>query len=450
MKTKTVYSALVGWLLVVVMAAAAYGEDQGDARIRTVQVASTINPVVADFVVRELERANADGDRAFLLELDTPGGLDSAMREIIQAQLGSRIPVIVYVYPSGARAASAGALITLAADIAAMSPGTNLGAAHPVAIGAGSSGNDRNAEKPSVMETKALNDAVAYARSIAEQRGRNVAWAERAVRESISTAASEAQKLGVVDLVVADETLLLKALDGRSYRRADGRQLLQTQDARLVRVEMNWQQQVLNTLSNPNIAYLLLMLGILGIFFEISQPGVILPGAIGAMALLLALFAFQALPINYAGLLLIILGVVLFVLEVKVISFGMLTVGGILALLLGSLMLIGSDEPSVQISWQLIAATVTVMSGLLLVVLFFVIRTQRRGFASGREGMVGEHGTAVNDFSEHGTVFVHGEYWDAVTSEMVRGGDEVEVLEVLDNMRLAVRRRADAPPREDS
>jgi len=435
------YAMLLLWGLVVsAQAVPALAADDGrTGTIRTVRLAATINPVVSGFVVRELERANAGQETAFLLELDTPGGLDSAMREIIQAQLTSRVPVIVYVYPPGGRAASAGALITLAADFAVMAPGTNLGAAHPVALGAGGGSSEGAKDAPSVMETKALNDAVAYARSIAEQRGRNVDWAERAVRESVSTAASEALRLGVVDLLADNEAALLAGLDGRSFRRDDGRHVLRSAGARLLHVEMSWQEEVLNTLSHPNIAYLLMMLGILGIFFEISQPGVILPGAIGAIALLLALFAFQALPVNYAGVLLILLGVVLFVLEVKVVSYGMLSIGGILAMLLGSLMLIGSDDPSLQISPVLIAAMVASVAGLMLLVLFFVVRTQRRRFVSGREGMVGEHGTAVNDFQARGTVFVHGEYWDATSEVEVHSGEDVEVLEVGRNMSLKVR-----------
>jgi len=425
--------------------------EEGGATIRTVRVAATINPVIAGYIVRELDRANALGEQAFLLELDTPGGLDSAMRDIIQAQLGSRVPVIVYVYPSGARAASAGALITLAADFAVMAPGTNLGAAHPVALGGGGAAGTGDEDRPSVMEAKALNDAVAYARSIAEQRGRNLDWAEQAVRESLSTAASEALRLGVIDLVADNEAALLNGLDGRSYQRDDGPRVLHSAGSRLLYTEMRWQEEVLNVLSQPNIAYLLMMLGILGIFFEISQPGVILPGAIGAIALLLALFAFQALPINYAGVLLIVLGVILFVLEVKVVSYGMLSIGGVLALLLGSLMLIGSDEPSLQISSVLIAATVASLTGLMLLVLFFVVRTQRTRFVSGREGMVGEHGTAVDDFRERGKVFVHGEYWDSTSEVEVLGGDEVEVLEVGRNMTLKVRPLAvRKPPAGDS
>lgn len=402
--------------------------------IRVVRVADVINPVVADFISDQLVLANEDQERAFLLELDTPGGLDTAMRTIIQAILASRVPVIVYVYPSGARAASAGALITLAADFAAMAPGTNLGAAHPVAIGTG------GGEKDETMMAKVLNDAVAYARSIAEQRGRNADWAERIVRESISTPANEALELKVIDLVAADEAALLTGLDGRRYLRNGEALTLETKGSVLQYAEMSWRQRILTVLSNPNVAYLLLMLGILGIFFEISQPGAIFPGAIGAIALLLAFYAFQTLPVNYAGVMLILLAIVFFVLEIKVASYGMLTVGGIIALALGSLMLIESSEPYMQISRAIIFATVTVCAGFFSLVLWFVVRTQRTRYVSGAEGMAGEHGVADSDIHTEGRVFVHGEYWDAFSADPIARGERVEVVRIGRNMRLEVRK----------
>lgn len=405
--------------------------------IRAVRFADGINPVMAGFIATELTRANTDGALAFLLELDTPGGLDTAMRTIIQGILGSRIPVIVYVYPAGARAASAGALITLAADFAVMAPSTNLGAAHPVAIGPGAGGGE---DKPNTMMEKVVNDAVAYSRSIAQQRGRNVEWAEKIVRESISTPATEALELKVIDLIASDETAMLSQLDGRRYLR-DGQSLtLNTQGATLVFAEMGWRQQVLNTISNPNVAYLLMMLGLLGIFFEISQPGVILPGVVGVLALLLALFAFQTLPVNYTGVLLILLALVLFLLEIKVTSFGMLTVLGIISMTLGSLMLFESSEPYMRVSWEVIAATVAVTTSFSLLVLYFVVRTQKTNFVSGREGMVGEVGVAVTPIETEGRVFVHGEYWDAYARESIAMGERIEVVALGNQMRLEVKR----------
>ena len=404
--------------------------------IRAVRFADGINPVMAGFIATELTKANSAGELAFLLEIDTPGGLDTAMRTIIQGILGSKIPVIVYVYPAGARAASAGALITLAADFAVMAPSTNLGAAHPVAIGPSAGGNEGQS---STMMDKVVNDAVAYARSIAQQRGRNVDWAEKIVRESISTPAEEALELKVIDLIATDEAALLAQLDGRRYLR-DGQSLtLKTQGAKLVFSEMGWRQQVLNAISNPNVAYLLMMLGLLGIFFEISQPGVILPGVVGALALLLALFAFQTLPVNYTGVLLILLALVLFLLEIKVTSFGMLTVLGIISMSLGSLMLFESSEPYMRVSWEVIAATVAVSTSFSLLVVYFVVRTQKTPFASGREGMVGELGEAVTPIDGEGRVFVHGEYWDAYARAPIPMGARIEVVALGAQMRLEVK-----------
>jgi membrane-bound serine protease (ClpP class) len=407
------------------------------ASIRVVQVAGVINPVVADFITAELASVNAGEAEAFLLELDTPGGLDTAMRAIIQSILGSEAPVIVYVYPSGARAASAGALITLAADFAAMAPGTNIGAAHPVTIGPGPG---RDGDKESPMMAKVVEDSAAYARSIAQQRGRNVEWAERIVRESISTPATEAHELGVIDIVAADENSLLAALDGRTYQRGGEEKILKTEGAVLNRAEMGWRQKILNAVSHPNVAYLLMMLGILGIFFEISQPGVILPGAIGAIALLLAFFGLQTLPVNYVGFLLILLGIILFILEVFVTSYGMLSIGGLVALTMGSLMLIDTSVPYLQISRVVIFATVAVCGGFVATVLFFVVRTQRTHFVSGVEGMVGELGQAVTDIHQQGKVFVHGEYWDAFSTDPIAFGETVEVVRIAENMRMEVKK----------
>jgi membrane-bound serine protease (ClpP class) len=411
-------------------------EITAPANIRVVRVAGVINPVLADFISVELEAANNGSAQAFLIELDTPGGLDSSMRVIIQKILASKIPVIVYVYPSGARAASAGALITLAADFAAMAPGTNIGAAHPVSIGIGGTGDN---EQGNTMMEKVVNDAVAYARSLAEQRGRNRDWAEQIVRDSISTAAQEALELKAIDLIATDEQDLLKKLDDRTYLRNGKPRKLVTRGAVLSYAEMTWRQEIFNTLSDPNVAYMLLMLGILGIFFEISQPGVILPGAIGSLALLLAFLGFQTLPVNYIGVLLILLAIILFILEIKVVSYGMLTVGGLIALTFGSLILVDSPEPYLQISRSVIAATVLICASVISLVLFFVVRVQKTRFVSGLEGMIGERGQAVTALDPRGRVYVHGEYWDAHAEETIASGSEIEIVRSEANLKLLVR-----------
>ena len=399
--------------------------------IRYLKIASAINPVTAAFISRQISLANQNSETATLIQLDTPGGLDTAMREIIQAELSSTIPVIVYIAPQGARAASAGALITLAADFAVMAPGTNIGAAHPVAIRAGQQAN-------ATMMKKVENDAAAYARSLAQKRGRNQDWAEQAVRDSISISAEEALDLSVIDLVADNTDHLLKQLDGYKYIRNSKALTFTSQGAVLQQIEMNWREKILNVLGNPNIAYLLLMLGIIGIFFEISQPGVILPGAIGAIAILLALFAFSSLPINYVGVLLIILAIVLFILEVKVVSYGMLAVGGILSMALGSIMLIDSSEPYLQISRAVIAATVAVSAGFFLLATGMVVKTQRRPVISGQEGMIGETGEAIDPINDSGMVFVHGEYWQACSDQPIPAGAKIRIVKVMEGLKLKV------------
>ncbi len=410
------------------------GAEQSTAAptISRLIIDSAINPIVAKFIREQLDLANQRQDSALLIELNTPGGLDTAMRTIIQAELGSTVPVIVYVAPAGARAASAGALITLAADFAAMAPGTNIGAAHPVSIGAGT-------QPDQTMEKKLVNDAAAYARSLALQRGRNLDWAEKIVRESISSSAQEALEEQVIDLIAENTNELLTKLDGRSYLRQGQKKLLVTRGVPLRTLEMNWRLQILSALSNPTFAYLLMMLGVLGIFFEISQPGVILPGVIGTIAILLAFFAFSTLPINYVGLLLILLAVVMFILEVKVPSFGMLTVGGIIAMAFGSLMLIDSSQPYLQISRAVIAATVAVSAGFILFASWMVVRTQSRPVTSGQEGMIGERGKVVSAIHGEGRVFVHGELWRAQAETNIPEGEDIEVVRLLPGLMLEVR-----------
>ena len=400
--------------------------------IRYLSVASIITPITASFISEQIDLANHEQNAAILLQLDTPGGLDTAMRDIVQAELNSTIPVIVYVAPQGARAASAGTLITLAADFAAMAPGTNIGAAHPVAIGPGG-------QPDSTMMAKVENDAAAYARSLAQQRGRNQEWAEKAVRESVSISAEEALALLVIDFIAENPTELLQQLEGLTYLRNGKKITFSAPGALLKTIEMNWRQQILNALSNPNIAYLLMMLGILGIFFEISQPGVILPGVIGAIAILLAFFALSTLPVNYVGVLLILLAVVLFVLEVKVVSYGILSIGGVVAMAFGSLMLIDSSEPYLQISRAVIAATVAVSAGFFLLATWMVIRTQRRPISSGQEGMIGECGQVIETIDGKGQIFVHGEYWRARSSEIIPAGEDVIVVALLDGLELEVK-----------
>jgi membrane-bound serine protease (ClpP class) len=399
-------------------------------RIRVVAIHDPITPVIARFLHHTMEDAARQGNRLVLIELDTPGGLDSAMREIVKDIFASPVPVAVYVAPSGARAASAGAVICMASDVCAMAPGTNIGAAHPVSIGE---------KTDKTMEAKVVNDAEAYVEGIARKRGRDEALARSMVRDSISLSADKAFAGHVIDIIARDRADLLRQLEGRLMSR-DGREtVLQLAGAEMVPAEMGAGEQILNVISNPNVAYVLMMLGMLGLFFELSNPGVILPGVIGGISLILAFFAFQTLPVNYAGVLLILLALILFIAEIKIVSHGMLTIGGVIAMVLGSLMLFESPEPYLRVSWSVILVTV------LATVLFFVVAVtkvmavHRLRPTTGREGLSGQEGRAESEIAPEGKVFVNGEYWDAWSDEPIMAGTKVAV-EAVEGMRLKVKR----------
>jgi membrane-bound serine protease (ClpP class) len=404
------------------------------APLHVLTVDDVINPVSAEYITESLQDAIQQEAQALIIQLDTPGGLDKSMRLIIKEMLSSPIPIIVYVAPSGSRAASAGTFITLAAHVAAMAPGTNMGAAHPVAVGSGEMGKE--------MAEKVTNDAAAYIKSIAEQRGRNVEWAEKAVRESVSASETEALQQKIIDLIALDLNDLLAQLHGRKVVTPAGERLLQTEGVMLRHVEMSLRQRLLSMLADPNVAYMLLMLGAAGLFFEISTPGVVLPGVIGAISLLLGLYALQLLPVNYAGLALVALAIIMFVAEVTVVSYGALTIGGIIAMILGSLMLFDVPPPLPGLSlWVVVPST-------LLVAAFFVflagaaLKTLSQRPYSGREGLLRKVGVALTPIDQkQGKVFVAGERWDAHSDELVATGDEVEVVG-LQGMTLLVCKKA--------
>lgn len=342
-----------------------------------------------------------------------------AMRSVNRQILNAPFPVTVYVSPSGARAASAGTFITLAADVAAMAPGTTIGAAHPVQL---------MGQEDETMAEKTLNDSVASIRSLAERRGRNADWAEKAVRESASITEREALEEGVVDLVAPDLESLLRTLDGREITGEGGPIVLRTEGRGILRYPMDMRRRILNTLADPNIAYLLLMLGMIGIFFEFSNPGAIYPGVIGVIAIILALYSLQTLPVNYAGLLLIVLAIVLFVIETQVTSFGLLALGGIVSLFIGSVMLVRSPAAWLQISLKVITPTVVFTALFFLVVLQRIVSTHRRRPSTGLEGIVGESGEAMEDLLPQGKVFVRGEIWTARSPLTVKKGDRIRVV----------------------
>lgn len=389
-----------------------------------------INPVAAEYLHDALASAEASGARALVVALNTPGGLDSSMRLIIKDITGATVPVVVFVSPSSGRAASAGVFITMAAHVAAMAPGTNIGAAHPVNMGGG--------EMDKTMKEKVENDSVAYIKSLAQQRGRNAAWAEDAVRKSVSITEREALKLNVVDLVADDLPALLKQVDGRRINLASGPNVLKTAGAGLREFPMGLRLEWLKTISDPNIAYLLMTIGTIGVIAELYSPGAILPGIVGAISLILAFYAFQSLPVNYAGMLLFLLGIVFFVLEASVTSYGLLAIGGVISMLIGSVMLIKSDAEFFQISWAVILPVVTLASVLTLLVIGTGIRALRRRPATGREEMVGLIGIARTALAPDGQLAVRGELWEAVSEQPVSAGDEVEVTAV-DGLRLRVK-----------
>lgn len=396
--------------------------------VATVQGA--VNPVVADYLRRTIVRAQQNGEQFLLIEMDTPGGLDTAMREIVKAIFASTVPVVVHVAPSGARAASAGAIIALAADVCAMAPGTNIGAAHPVSLGA----------KPDkVMAEKIANDAEAYVEGIAAKRGRNVELAKRMVRESISVSAEKGLEGGVVDLLAADRVELLSRLDGRRLQRGPETITLHTAGASVEVHEMTTREKILDVISNPNVAYILMMLGLLGLFFELSTPGVIVPGVLGAICLILASYAVQTLPVNFAGVLLILLAVILFFAETQIVSHGVLAIGGIISLLFGSLLLFPSPEPALRISRGVLFGTVAVTGGLFVLIVSRGVQVHRRRPTTGAEGLVGEWGTADSDLAPEGKITVHGEYWNAWSDEPIARGERVQVIAV-EGLRLKVRR----------
>lgn len=419
MKRICIAALIVAVLLILPEAGTPVAEDRPPV-YDTVTVSSAITPPVAEYVIRSIDESTRSGSQGIVILLDTPGGLDTAMRDIIKSILNARIPVIVFVHPSGARAASAGAIITVAAHVAAMSPGTNIGAAHPVGIGLG--------KMDETMLKKVENDAAAYARGIALKRRHNVEWIEKAVRKSESITAEEALKLRVIDYVAPDVRSLLNAMDGREVTLETGKVRLRTHGARLNEKKTGLRERILITISDPNIAYLLMLVGLAGLYFEFAHPGAILPGVVGGISLILAFFALQTLPVNYAGVLLIILAVILFIAEIKVVSHGILTIGGIISLILGSLILYESPDPALRVSFGVMIPAIAVISLFFTAVIALALKAQLRKPLTGREGMIGKTGVTVTAVHEDGKVLIEGEYWNASCWRSIEEGKSIRVL----------------------
>lgn len=454
-------AALAGWSLLAVTAGAA------DGTALRLEVRGAIGPATSGFISKGLAKAAEENHRLVILEMDTPGGLDSAMRDIIKEIIASKVPVVTWVSPGGSRAASAGTYILYASHVAAMAPATNLGAATPVQIGGDTPVPDigsrpapddkekdkdkdttadkdqkdaktRAGDKPadaddspvkggSAMERKSVNDAVAYIRSLAQLRGRNADWAERAVTEAASLQAEAALQEKVIDVIAANMEQLLTAIDGRTVKVGEVDVKIETAGLAIVDFEPDWRTQLLQTITDPNVAYLLMLVGIYGLIFEGYSPGAILPGVVGAICLLLALFAFQVLSVNYAGLALIGLGIVLLIAEALAPGFGVLGLGGVIAFVIGSVILLDSPVPGMQVSVALIGGIAFAASVAMLATLVMLGRIRRRPVVSGSAGMIGEHGEVLADFNGEGDVFVHGERWKARAQQPLHRGERIRV-----------------------
>ena len=440
-------------LFITLAAGLLHGETRDKAILLNVDDA--IGPAITDYIERGLDKANEAGAEIVIIRLDTPGGLDLAMRSIIQAVIASPVPVAIHVAPSGARAASAGTYMMYAAHIAAMAPGTNLGAATPVQMG-GMPGMDPP-EKPAppgapdaddgagetaaeeepgetvpdnadAMRKKIVNDAAAYIRSLAELRGRNAEWAEQAVREGASLSSEEALDAGVIDIIARDIPDLLQQVDGRTVTVQNAERTLSTSGLIVEAIEPDWRNELLAIITNPNIAYILMLLGIYGLFFELANPGYVLPGVIGGISLLLALYALQVLPVNYAGLGLMLLGVALMVGELFMPSFGILGIGGVVSFVMGSILLFDRDSGNLAVSLPLITAVSVLSAGFFLIVIRSLYASRQRPVVTGAEELIGATGTVAADFSGAGIIHIHGEQWNARSETPMRNGDSARVI----------------------
>ena len=414
----------------------------------------TINPVTADYISKSIDRAETENAECLVIELDTPGGLLTSTRTIVKAMMASRVPVVVYIYPGGSHAGSAGVFITYASHVAAMAPSTNIGAAHPVDIGGGQK-KQRNVwdtlkdvvneekkkkektptavkekEEEDPLSSKVLNDTVAFIKAMAKERGRNMEWAEESVTKSVSITEQEALSKRVVEVIAKNEEDLLAQLDGRVVKVSGSNKTLKTKDADVRRIAMDARQRFLNTLANPNVAYLFFILGFYGLLYEVTHAGAGLPGVVGTIFIILALFSMQLLPTNYAGLALIILAIVLFIAEAKIAGFGLLALGGIVCMILGSLMLFDSTVPMMRVSLSLVLSLTLTTAAITIFLVRLVILSHNKKIVSGKEGLIGEIGHADTNLlpEKEGKVFVHGELWNATASEHIRKDEKVTVV----------------------
>lgn len=424
------------------------------------EINGTINPATLDYIKAGMGEAEIKSANAIVILLDTPGGLLTSTKEIVKLLLNSEVPVVVYVSPSGASATSAGVFITLAANIAAMAPGTSIGAAHPVSLSPGGKQPEQKEQNPvknitgdkskesdefnkersdqDIMGEKIENYASSFIESIAEHRGRNVEWAIDAVRESDSITATEALELKVIDLISPNLNELLSQIDGKTVKVPKGEITLLTKNANIEKVEMSLKQKLIDILSTPDIAFLLLSLGSLGLLLEFYNPGLIFPGAAGVVCLMLGFVSFQILPFNYAGVILLLLALALFITEVYITSYGLLTTGGVISFALGALLLFDTPDSDIRVGYGVVIASTAAIALFFAYVLFYLIKAQQLKPQVGMEGMMGETGTAVSDIGESGKVYVMGEYWDAVSDTPIKEGEKIKVVESIKGFKLRV------------
>ncbi len=428
---KRVKSKKVTLLLFVVLFLLIF-RSEVKSKVLELRISSPIHSVTEEYIVKGIEYGNRINANLIVLKIDTPGGLDTSMRKIIKSIINSKAPVAVFVFPSGGRAASAGFFILLSSDIAVMAKGTNTGAAHPVAL------MGKNNDK--VMGEKVLNDATAYIKNLAEKRGRNQKMAIAAVKESKSYTDKEALEGGLIELIAQSTNELLNKINGKEIKRFNGeKEKIEIKDKEIIYYNMSWRQKFLNVLANPSLAYLLLMLGLLGLYFEFNHPGGIVPGVAGAIFLLLAAMAFQILPVNYSGLFLIILSIVLFIAEIKVQGFGILGVFGIISLILGSIILIDAPIKEMKMPLSFVLPTSILLAAIFVLILVLVVKTYKNRIQTGEEGLIGEIGEAVSTINPEGKVFLHGEWWNARSDEKIKKGDKIKVIS-KDGMTLIVKK----------
>lgn len=459
MKKNILYVVIFLFLSSILTGTSVFSAEEKEIYIAKIDD-NTINPVTAAYIAKAIKEAEKNKAECLIVELDTPGGLVSSTRTIVKKIIASEIPVIVYIYPSGARAGSAGVFITYASHIAAMAPSTNIGAAHPVKMGTQSKSiwdvlqealkmaqgkkEDKIAEeeeKKNPLEDKILNDTVAFVKAMAMERNRNSEWAEKSITESASITEKEAKEKNVIEIIAKNEKDLIGKIDGMKIKINDQQKILQTKQAKISYIEMDLRQRILNVLANPNIAYLLMLLGFYGLLFEVTHPGVGFPGVAGAICLILAFFSLQMLPTNYAGVALIVLGLILFIAEAMVPGFGLLTLGGLVCMVLGSLILFKSSEQIMRVSLILIASVALTTATITIVLVRAVIISHRKKVISGQEGLIEARGHAKTHLipGKEGKVFVHGEIWNAKSGEEIKKGKEIKVVKV-DGMRLEVKR----------